>query len=87
MVSLKNAMKRKRVNKAVEKSANSLPGTSPLPSLLIAPIQRIPRYILLMSTLVQNTPKDHPDYRPSKNALQLLKRLAQLVDRNTGPVL
>ena len=32
-----------------------------LESLLIQPIQRVPRYILLLSDLLRNTPEDHPD--------------------------
>ncbi len=31
-------------------------------SLLITPVQRIPRYNLLLQDLIKNTSKDHPDY-------------------------
>lgn len=30
--------------------------------LLITPIQRIPRYMLLLTDLISKTPQDHPDY-------------------------
>jgi len=33
-----------------------------LMSLLIAPIQRIPRYCLLLRNVVLHTPTSHPDY-------------------------
>ena len=31
-------------------------------SYLIMPIQRIPRYLLLVKELLKNTPEDHPDF-------------------------
>ncbi|KAJ3271562.1 hypothetical protein HDV01_006524 [Terramyces sp. JEL0728] len=33
-----------------------------LSSYLILPIQRLPRYKLLLSSLIEKTPQDHPDY-------------------------
>jgi len=33
-----------------------------LPHLLIMPVQRIPRYNLLLADLIRQTPTDHPDY-------------------------
>lgn len=35
---------------------------APLSSYLIMPIQRIPRYKLLLETLIENTHKRHPDF-------------------------
>ena len=29
---------------------------------LITPVQRIPRYILLLKDIIKKTPEDHPDY-------------------------
>lgn len=34
----------------------------PIDSYLIRPVQRIPRYILLLTDMIKHTPKDHPDY-------------------------
>lgn len=34
----------------------------PLDSYLIRPVQRIPRYILLLTDIIKHTPKTHPDY-------------------------
>lgn len=33
-----------------------------LPSLLITPIQRIPRYRLLLKQILDHTPEQSPDY-------------------------
>lgn len=35
-----------------------------LPSLLIIPIQRVPRYQLLVKEVLQHTPYSHKEYRP-----------------------
>ncbi|KAJ5074647.1 faciogenital dysplasia protein [Anaeramoeba ignava] len=42
-------------------------------SLLIMPIQRLPRYVLLLEDLFKNTPKNHPDYEHLKKALTEMK--------------
>ena len=33
-----------------------------LPMYLITPVQRIPRYRLLLKDIIKKTPEDHPDY-------------------------
>ena len=41
-------------------------------SLLILPVQRLPRYSLLLNDLIKTTPKEHPDYeylQKAKNAI------------------
>jgi len=44
-------------------------------SLLITPIQRLPRYELFLSTLLKQTHSLHPDYSLLKRALQEVKEL------------
>ncbi|KAI9007111.1 Dbl homology domain-containing protein [Gaertneriomyces semiglobifer] len=39
-----------------------------LQSFLILPVQRLPRYKLLLDELFECTPSDHPDYEPLKQA-------------------
>eukprot|EP00457_Paulinella_chromatophora_P001334 gb/GEZN01001336.1/.p1 GENE.gb/GEZN01001336.1/~~gb/GEZN01001336.1/.p1 ORF type:complete len:924 (-),score=218.59 gb/GEZN01001336.1/:286-3057(-) len=66
--------------------ANSTPSTSPmprirnkmqeLPSLLIGPIQRIPRYQLLLQELLKRTPDTHPDYKEIQASLEKVKEVA-----------
>lgn len=47
-----------------------------LPSLLITPIQRIPRYKLLLREVVKNTPPDHTDYNNLCKALESIGEIA-----------
>ena len=39
---------------------------------LIKPIQRLPKYVLLLKDLLRNTSSDHPDYNNISKALQLI---------------
>lgn len=41
-----------------------------LPSLLIQPVQRMPRYQLLIRELIKKTPKEHIDYKELEKALE-----------------
>jgi len=45
-------------------------------SLQILPVQRIPRYVLLIETMLNNTPSDHSDKVLLKQCLDQLKELA-----------
>jgi len=51
-----------------------------LESLLIEPIQRIPRYELLLKELVKHTPKGHPDYDNLNDALIKVTEIARLIN-------
>lgn len=51
-----------------------------LPSYLIMPIQRLPRYVLLLSDLVKNTPKSHSDYKAGLEALDDIREVADYVN-------
>ncbi|KAH3767558.1 Phosphatidylserine decarboxylase proenzyme 2 precursor [Pelomyxa schiedti] len=48
-----------------------------LEALLITPVQRIPRYVLLLSDMHRSTPQQHPDWQPLQNALSLVRELAE----------
>ncbi|PRP77405.1 hypothetical protein PROFUN_14365 [Planoprotostelium fungivorum] len=56
---------------------NELP---PLDSVLIAPIQRIPRYGLLLKDLLNHTPESHPDHRPLQTAIMSISAVAEQVN-------
>jgi len=45
------------------------------------PIQRIPRYVLLLTDLLQHTDKNHPDYDSLFKSTEAMKNVA--VDINT----
>lgn len=49
-------------------------------SLLIMPIQRIPRYRLLLQELVKCTPGDHPDFSKLSGALETIKNIASFIN-------
>jgi len=51
-----------------------------LTSYLIMPIQRLPRYVLLLQELVNHTRTDHPDYQNLKSALDKMQDVADYVN-------
>jgi len=51
-----------------------------LEDYLITPIQRIPRYSILISELRKNTPDDHPDYIFLSQALDLIISSSNLIN-------
>ena len=51
-----------------------------LESLLITPIQRIPRYNLLLADLIKNTGEDHPDLPSLREALKQMIEMAEQVN-------
>eukprot|EP01102_Stenamoeba_stenopodia_P020019 TRINITY_DN7682_c0_g1_i1.p1 TRINITY_DN7682_c0_g1~~TRINITY_DN7682_c0_g1_i1.p1 ORF type:complete len:920 (-),score=198.74 TRINITY_DN7682_c0_g1_i1:189-2948(-) len=55
---------------------------NPLPSLIIMPIQRIPRYNLLLADLLKNTPRNHADRDKISNALEKMAETANYINNN-----
>lgn len=58
----------------------------PLQGFLIKPVQRIPRYRLLLKDLIGKTPDDHVDYAGLKRALEAIEEVALFINeqkRNT----
>ena len=51
-------------------------GGQTLPSFLIMPIQRVPRYSMLLSETLKRTTEDHADHGPLERALALIKEAA-----------
>jgi RhoGEF domain/FYVE zinc finger len=49
----------------------------PLESFLMEPVQRVPRYRLLLEQLLKYTPEDHPEFASLIEALQLTAEVAQ----------
>eukprot|EP01130_Rhizamoeba_saxonica_P010181 TRINITY_DN4171_c0_g1_i1.p1 TRINITY_DN4171_c0_g1~~TRINITY_DN4171_c0_g1_i1.p1 ORF type:complete len:945 (+),score=215.29 TRINITY_DN4171_c0_g1_i1:19-2853(+) len=54
----------------------------PLEAYLIMPIQRIPRYRLLLEDYIKDTEEDHPDYDVLLKSLEQLKIVADDVNRS-----
>lgn len=57
-----------------------------LKDLLIMPVQRIPRYKLLLDDLFHHTSKSHPDYQMLSLALDLISKLAEFINENNRRV-
>eukprot|EP01130_Rhizamoeba_saxonica_P000319 TRINITY_DN10297_c0_g1_i1.p1 TRINITY_DN10297_c0_g1~~TRINITY_DN10297_c0_g1_i1.p1 ORF type:complete len:1012 (-),score=266.53 TRINITY_DN10297_c0_g1_i1:14-2650(-) len=76
LVSLEND---KEVNKFLE-TAPSEYGVLDLGSLLIQPIQRIPRYRMLLEEIIESSPKHHRDYQGLNIALEKTKVVADAVN-------
>eukprot|EP01117_Protostelium_nocturnum_P006478 TRINITY_DN2334_c0_g1_i1.p1 TRINITY_DN2334_c0_g1~~TRINITY_DN2334_c0_g1_i1.p1 ORF type:complete len:1143 (-),score=430.50 TRINITY_DN2334_c0_g1_i1:283-3711(-) len=53
-----------------------------LQSFLILPVQRIPRYVLLLADLLKNTEKTDPDFNNLSAALEMIKELADYINAN-----
>eukprot|EP00339_Tiarina_fusa_P026170 CAMPEP_0117011394 /NCGR_PEP_ID=MMETSP0472-20121206/9802_1 /TAXON_ID=693140 ORGANISM="Tiarina fusus, Strain LIS" /NCGR_SAMPLE_ID=MMETSP0472 /ASSEMBLY_ACC=CAM_ASM_000603 /LENGTH=613 /DNA_ID=CAMNT_0004714175 /DNA_START=159 /DNA_END=2000 /DNA_ORIENTATION=- len=51
-----------------------------LESFLITPVQRIPRYNLLLGEIVKNTPRGHPDYDDLVSASEKVQETARYVN-------
>lgn len=53
-----------------------------LPNFLIMPLQRIPRYVLLLGELLKHTPVAHEDWLATRSALTQAKDLADLINKS-----
>lgn len=70
--------KNKAFRTVVDKGTKSAGCT--LQSCLILPVQRIPRYELLLNEMLKNTPVDHPDRAKLLQALPQIKNAATFLD-------
>lgn len=53
-----------------------------LDALLIQPVQRIPRYNLLLADLLKNTDEAHPDFRNLEKSIEEMKNIAQYINES-----
>lgn len=51
-----------------------------LGDFLIMPVQRIPRYVMLLKELLKHTPNDHPDYADLVSARFKIEQITQALD-------
>ena len=63
-----------------EKAKKNMNVTMDLGSFLIMPVQRIPRYRLLLQRLLKYTPETNYDYQDIVNALSIIENIANLCD-------
>eukprot|EP01111_Echinosteliopsis_oligospora_P011941 TRINITY_DN4042_c0_g1_i2.p1 TRINITY_DN4042_c0_g1~~TRINITY_DN4042_c0_g1_i2.p1 ORF type:complete len:130 (-),score=17.79 TRINITY_DN4042_c0_g1_i2:10-399(-) len=52
-----------------------------LVDFLILPVQRIPRYVMLLQDLRKYTPSSHPDFTPLQEALVKMKEFATNINQ------
>jgi len=52
-----------------------------LESLLVTPIQRLPRYVLLLEEMAKVTPENHPDHGKISDAIALIRELTDYVNK------
>jgi len=53
-----------------------------LGALLITPVQRVPRYKLLLESLLNKTPRDHPDFEKLQEATVEINKVAHHINEN-----
>eukprot|EP00818_Percolomonas_sp_WS_P007235 CAMPEP_0117442772 /NCGR_PEP_ID=MMETSP0759-20121206/4333_1 /TAXON_ID=63605 /ORGANISM="Percolomonas cosmopolitus, Strain WS" /LENGTH=679 /DNA_ID=CAMNT_0005234689 /DNA_START=321 /DNA_END=2357 /DNA_ORIENTATION=- len=68
-----------QLNKIYKKHEAELRGNL-LESFLILPVQRIPRYRMLLESILKYTPDDHVERQDIEDALEDVKQLAQYID-------
>ena len=74
---VERAMERSRSLSTFVKNQESRPEVQlRLNALLITPVQRIPRYKMLLEDVIKNTPDCHPDKKSLKEALEQIDALA-----------
>jgi len=76
---LSNALKRPQFSDWVQNQQDSFK-TKSLSSLLIEPIQRIPRYLLLLSEILRAMEESHPDHKDLTNALSQIGEAADWLE-------
>ncbi|XP_060780028.1 rho guanine nucleotide exchange factor 17-like isoform X2 [Neoarius graeffei] len=67
--------------KFLEQSMRENKEKQALGDLMIKPVQRIPRYELLVKDLLKHTPEDHPDHSHLLDAQKNIKRLAERINK------
>ncbi|KPP60318.1 hypothetical protein Z043_121688, partial [Scleropages formosus] len=67
--------------KFLEQSMRENKDKQALADLMIKPVQRIPRYELLVKDLLKHTPEEHPDHLFLLDAQKNIKRLAERVNK------
>lgn len=65
-----------------ETCANPRCGGMKLPTFLLTPVQRIPRYMLLFKELLKETQEDHPDHGPCQETFKKFQELADFVNNS-----
>ncbi|GAB5371041.1 hypothetical protein AAMO2058_001545200 [Amorphochlora amoebiformis] len=76
---IKKLMDKSKYQRFFKKQQDELKGMG-VSSYLIMPIQRVPRYVLLIKELVKYTDNDHPEYDSLQKALRSIQKIAKVCD-------
>jgi hypothetical protein len=69
------------ITSSTQKHATEL-GTQSLESLLILPVQRVPRYLMLLKELLKYTPAGHPDFLLLEEAVETVSAVATHINES-----
>jgi hypothetical protein len=72
----------KDFNSFLDSQRKVVPGGHPLHSLFIQPVQRLPRYSLLLKELINKTPEDHVDYEKFFLSKEKVDKILETVNDN-----
>jgi len=78
---LESIKKRKEVEKYL-KSLEAFTDGHQLPHLLVQPVQRIPRYTMLLNEILKKTPDMHPDYAGIQESYDKIKDFTSTVNES-----
>eukprot|EP01126_Amoeba_proteus_P007560 TRINITY_DN12715_c0_g1_i13.p1 TRINITY_DN12715_c0_g1~~TRINITY_DN12715_c0_g1_i13.p1 ORF type:complete len:699 (+),score=84.09 TRINITY_DN12715_c0_g1_i13:134-2098(+) len=82
-LAMQTAEKNREFNKVLEMiKTHPLSRRQSLGSFLIIPVQRVPRYVLLLQDLLKCTSQAHPDYEALSVALHTLQAVASGIDES-----
>jgi len=76
---IKDLQKKSKYAKFFQKTQSANEGMG-INAYLIMPIQRVPRYVLLIKELVKHTTEDHPEYASLQKALKSIQKIAKSCD-------
>jgi serine/threonine protein kinase len=85
-VALKKMLKKSKDLQKVEQELQNYPGVNRLDfsSFLIMPVQRLPRYLLLLDDLIKRTEMTHPDYNNILSAIRRVREISDHVNLQKG---
>ena len=59
---------------------------SQLTAFLVAPVQRVMRYSMLLEEVLKKTPREHPDAEPLRRAVAMMKSMAEYINEKKRDV-
>jgi hypothetical protein len=77
------AKKSSSIHKFLKQAEQQCGGFS-LTFYLIMPVQRLPRYSMLLSELFKKTPAEHPDYADLQASIEMIQSVTNEINRGVG---